>query len=79
MHLTEMPFRYANSFQLREMTSLMDNENCPKHRMETTKSAPSAPDEKTQATSNGNGKKREPKEIMKKRRERAICIDRVSR
>ena len=27
----------------------------------------------------GNGKKQDPKEIMKKRRERAICIDRVSR
>ena len=26
-----------------------------------------------------SGKKRDPKEIMKKRRERAICIDRVSR
>ena len=30
--------------------------------------------------SNGSGgKKHDPKEIMKKRRERAICIDRVSR
>lgn len=29
--------------------------------------------------SSGNGKKQDPKEIMKKRRERAICIDRVSR
>ena len=29
--------------------------------------------------SGGNGKKQDPKEIMKKRRERAICIDRVSR
>jgi hypothetical protein len=27
----------------------------------------------------GGGNKKEPKEIMKKRRERAICIDRVSR
>ena len=27
----------------------------------------------------GSGKKQDPKEIMKKRRERAICIDRVSR
>ena len=30
-------------------------------------------------TSSGNSKKQDPKEIMKKRRERAICIDRVSR
>ena len=29
--------------------------------------------------SSGNSKKQDPKEIMKKRRERAICIDRVSR
>ena len=32
-----------------------------------------------QGSSSGGGKKQDPKEIMKKRRERAICIDRVSR
>ena len=32
-----------------------------------------------QGGGSGNGKKQDPKEIMKKRRERAICIDRVSR
>ena len=37
------------------------------------------PAEAGNAKNTKNGKKQDPKEIMKKRRERAICIDRVSR
>ena len=37
------------------------------------------PGHSPQGPNSGGGKKQDPKEIMKKRRERAICIDRVSR
>lgn len=59
------------------------NELCPKHGGggggKEHKHFPAAKRCNTSGVGPGGGNKKEPKEIMKKRRERAICIDRVSR
>jgi hypothetical protein len=67
----------------------MENEHCPKHANALTSAtkSPAAgnnvhenkPAGVAMTANSSGGKKKEPKEIMKKRRERAICIDRVSR